>query len=292
MRGFGLHWSSVPFLYWPFRSHGIFRDSCRELSPRMDLGVENYLGAWWSGVLLFMLAYHAYDAGSEARERAPKVATAWRIIAAIFLFLSVDEIGSIHERLAIIGQALAGSDWILVLPLGGVIGICLLYALFTLWTSGDATRQYVLPLFCRVRNTRLRRCPGVFRARPELGGGTARLDSPRDRRRLRTAGHDCPALGCSETLDEVGPAAFYCTGDNPRALFITLIVLIPIFTAMIVVASDHRGSPTDWLTIVSFVAAGLLAFSSPDGQLGNRLLSIHRLGSFVPHCINCSHVLQ
>ena len=85
-----------------------FPDFVPGIVGRMNLGSENNLGAWWSGVLLFMLACHSYDAGAAAYDRAPKVARAWMIIAAILLFLSADDIGSLHERLSLFGNFLGG----------------------------------------------------------------------------------------------------------------------------------------------------------------------------------------
>jgi hypothetical protein len=43
-----------------------FPDFVPGILGRMNLGIENNLGAWWSGVLLFMLACHSYDAGAAA----------------------------------------------------------------------------------------------------------------------------------------------------------------------------------------------------------------------------------
>lgn len=72
---------------------------------QIDLAIEMNLAAWWSGVLLFGLGLLAYEIFSSREERAK---LAWLLLAIAFTCLSIDEIGSIHERI---------EDWLIDSPL-------------------------------------------------------------------------------------------------------------------------------------------------------------------------------
>lgn len=60
-----------------------------------NLAIEMNLAAWFSGISLLALGLLAYErfAAGEARSKAP-----WLILAVLLILLSIDEIGSLHER--------------------------------------------------------------------------------------------------------------------------------------------------------------------------------------------------
>jgi hypothetical protein len=68
----------------------------------LNLAQENNIGAWWSGSLLFLAGVHAFD-GYQRHQTAgaAKLARGWLIISMLLIALSLDEIGSIHERVGL-----------------------------------------------------------------------------------------------------------------------------------------------------------------------------------------------
>lgn len=245
-----------------------FPDFVPGIVGRMNLGNENNLGAWWSGVLLFMLACHSYDAGAAEYDRAPRIARAWMIIAAILLFLSADEIGSLHERLSFFGNFLGVSGWAILLPLGGIIGVYLLLALYTFWQSDDGSRQYVLPLFVGFGILGSVAIQEFIELAVDWGSGASvwiRLAVEEGSELLgmiillRVTLRPCMKIAGSYEISN--RRVFTALSDHARRIFFVLFALIPIFTIFKVLVADHRGHLTSWLTIISFVAAGLFAFS-------------------------------
>jgi hypothetical protein len=97
-----------------------------------DIGVESNLAALWSGILLFLTALHAFDGFAAHRATAPSVARAWLIIAMVMAALSLDEVGSFHERVPTFG---GHSQWLTLLPIALFFGSMLTYALFVLARS-------------------------------------------------------------------------------------------------------------------------------------------------------------
>ena len=66
----------------------------------LTLDGENVLPAWFSATMMSGAALVMLAAGLAARRNDPANARAWVILAAIFVFLSLDEVVSIHERFA------------------------------------------------------------------------------------------------------------------------------------------------------------------------------------------------
>jgi len=245
-----------------------FPDFVPGIVGRMNLGIENNLGAWWSGVLLFMLACHSYDAGAAEYDRAPRIARAWMIIAAILLFLSADEIGSLHERLMLFGNFLGVSGWAILLPLGGIIGVYLMLALYTFWQSDDGSRQYVLPLFVGFGILGSVAIQEFIELAVDWGSGASvwiRLAVEEGSELLgmiillRVTLRPCMKIAGSYEISN--RRLFTALSDHARRIFFVLFALIPIFTIMMILVTDHRGRLADWLSIISFVTAGLFAFS-------------------------------
>jgi len=120
------------------------------LLDRFRLTGENNPAAWWSGMLLAVVSLHAFDGYALLRRSEPGAARGWALIAAVLLFLSADEVGSIHERLAQVGRALGLGTWSLLLPLGAVLAAVLAAvlgrALLLLWSAGGEQRRKVWPL--------------------------------------------------------------------------------------------------------------------------------------------------
>lgn len=76
----------------------------------VGLGGENNIGAWWSGMLLALAAFLAFDAFFNS-EKALDEQRGWLALGLALLLLSFDEIASLHEslsRLSLGGLAVLG----------------------------------------------------------------------------------------------------------------------------------------------------------------------------------------
>jgi len=116
-----------------------FSQKWRLITP-FSLHGENNIAVWWSGMTIFLAALLFYD-----RFRLPndKNKTSWLFMAAIMLSLSIDEIGSIHERISLI------SGWSGLLPFALILASFLAYAIFNLYRSDDTKKNaiYILIAF-------------------------------------------------------------------------------------------------------------------------------------------------
>lgn len=105
----------------------------RLLLRQMDLGFEMTVGAWWLGLHLFLAALIFYEVFST---QEGKNQFSWLFLSVVFLGLSVDEVGAIHERVF--------SSW------GVIIGIFLLgaipfvYAIWQLLCTKGSRKSAVL----------------------------------------------------------------------------------------------------------------------------------------------------
>lgn len=128
----------------------------RALHP-LDLSIENEIAAWWSGMLLLLASLHAYDGAKRMKARArglsasdsrqgsswsdPTVMTdaarAWTVIAGILLFFSLDEVGSIHERMGALAWPLGHSEFAVYGVAAVILGGLAIFALHRLWRVPD-----------------------------------------------------------------------------------------------------------------------------------------------------------
>jgi hypothetical protein len=68
----------------------------------LGLGGENNIGAWWSGMLLALAAFFAFDGFFDTTKR-PLEQRGWLALGFALLLLSFDEIASLHEYLSELG---------------------------------------------------------------------------------------------------------------------------------------------------------------------------------------------
>ncbi len=69
-----------------------------QLKQFVDIGGEANLPTWWNASMLFMVGIGALTARSLQPDRAGR--RAWLVVALAAVLLSLDEIASLHERLA------------------------------------------------------------------------------------------------------------------------------------------------------------------------------------------------
>lgn len=96
----------------------------RYLLVQGHLATENVLAAWYSSMLLLTVGVLAVAAWSiDTRQDGRRWRHGWLVVAAAFLTLSVDEIGSMHERIGMVaqlspsGSGPAGWVYVLLVPI-------------------------------------------------------------------------------------------------------------------------------------------------------------------------------
>ena len=141
-------------------------------------------------------------------------------------------------------------------------------ALYAFWQSDDENRQYVLPLFVGFGILGSVAIQEFIELAVDWGSGASvwiRLAVEEGSELLgmivllRVTLRPCMKIAGSHELSD--RRLFGALSDHARRIFFVLFALIPIFTIMTILVTDHRGRLADWLAIISFVTAGLFAFS-------------------------------
>lgn len=104
--------STILLRYIPSEANIFGYGTFRLLLRQMDLGYEMTIGAWWLGLNIFIASLLSYEIFSKKEEDR----FAWLFLSVVFLGLSVDEIGSIHERVFHSWFVIAGVFLVGVIP--------------------------------------------------------------------------------------------------------------------------------------------------------------------------------
>ncbi|HEY1283729.1 MAG TPA: hypothetical protein VGE96_04550 [Steroidobacteraceae bacterium] len=99
------------------------------LAP-LNLTNENVVAAWFSGMLLLLGSLHAADGYFRLRQKNLHAALAWCVIALMLFGLSLDEIGSLHERA---DEYLKMGKWLSFLPFFIALLAGCTWSILTLW---------------------------------------------------------------------------------------------------------------------------------------------------------------
>ncbi|NVE94898.1 hypothetical protein [Altererythrobacter lutimaris] len=112
------------------------------LEWQWNLRWEHNFAAWWGGSLLLLTALLTFDNALGAPN--VKLKRAWLTLACIILFLSLDEVGSLHERMGSISKSLDAGRWALAIPLALVIAYLSIRSGLTLLWHGGRERLQIL----------------------------------------------------------------------------------------------------------------------------------------------------
>jgi hypothetical protein len=237
------------------------------LLARFSLARENNPAAWWSGMLLAVMSLHAFDGHALLRRREPGAAKGWALLAAVLLFLSADEVGSIHEQLGDWGEALGLGTWSLLLPLGAVLAAMLGRALVLLWSAGGEQRRKVRPIaigFLILGSVALQeelelriqwQTDAARAVRAAVEEGTELIGMLV---LLRVAMANTAGLAVRGAAAAGGRPAFAALHELRRPLAALGLALAPVLAFVTAALFDQlRGHPADWLAAVAFLAAGL-----------------------------------
>lgn len=223
---------------------------------RFNLGTENNLGAWWSGILLLLASVYAFDGYFAYKDRDASAGYGWITLSVILFLLSIDEIGSLHERI------LVGNSWLAVLPFALVLVAGITYVIRSLWRNAEQRKIvfWIALGFCVL---------ATVPVQEELGD---RFQSWGDYRSVRIMLEEGTELFAILILLKASMSSSYSVHRNGFAppvfqvltvyhkyLLITALIAAPVFAYMTALLTDHfRGHPADWLAAGGFLFAGLV----------------------------------
>lgn len=230
----------------------------------LNLGGENTIAAWWSGMLLFVASVHAYDGARRTALDQPEAAGAWRIIAALLLFLSLDEVGSIHERTGQLTIDLGYSEWIPLGVLAVLLGGLAVVALWRLWNI-PAERVAAVGIFVGFVLLASIVPQEYFEHRVEWSGNVARAARLVVEEGTELLGilvilaitmRNTPGLSARERTADVPLSVIRWPGRWATWLAVPFCLLIAVITAHLPI--QRWGHPSDWVAATAFLGAGLV----------------------------------
>ncbi len=264
--------------------HLMHPDVIGGVTSKFLLTHENNLGAWWSGMLLLMLALHAYDSRVAWRSRSRDIAWAWGALSGIFFFFSADEISSIHERLSGVGRWIGVGPWPPLLVVAAVLGVIAMRALFILWRQGGMLRRQSVVIFIGlgmlgsvaiqeyIEHKLVLTSVWTQALRAVIEEGTELFGMMII---LLAVVHGSIALARRSE-----PVFAFAARRGPRVLSFGFL-MVPVFTALAMLIVDDRGQAANWLGSSVFLISSMLAISlliAGGGAERRRLTAIAVLG--------------
>lgn len=237
---------------------------------RFGFGGENSIGSWWAGTLLLLAGLHALDGFVRERHRAPSAARAWLFLSIVLVALSLDEIGSLHER---VEKFVPPFDIRANLPFAGVLGVLVAYALAVLWRL-DRTRGAArlisagFLLFATVPLQEM--APHGLPFWPEAESLRVLLEEGTETvaMLLLILAASRNSAGIFDRSDRGSEPVLQSLDLHAAPLSIAfLAMVVPIVYTTTLVAGDNRGLPANWLGGAAYLAAGLVALR-PTLQYG------------------------
>ncbi|MCU0736580.1 MAG: hypothetical protein MUF20_13865 [Methylotetracoccus sp.] len=245
---------------------GFLSDEVRNLARRLfSVGLENNIGAWWSGALLVLAAVHSFDGFRRYQdEGATKLALAWLVIAGVLVGLSLDEVGSLHER---VGQR---GGWWALLPFGVVIIAAVTWASWQMWTSSVERRSIKLiavafALFAATAGNEYLEHALEWPAwlRPWRAGFEEGLELVGMLILISVAMRHSGEAFREPVPGEAPRPCLWVSHSMPVGLLLAAAAVTPFFAVLSAGLTDtHRGRPADWLAMTMFLLAALAAWRS------------------------------
>lgn len=239
----------------------------------LTLTQENNVGAWWSGILLLIGAVHAFDGYRLWKRERRRVAMGWAALSLALLILSLDEIGSLHERVELL---LPGGVWLNVLPFALVVLGLFVYAAVSLWRSRDYRQAAVLVVLAFL-------CFGATAFQDYLEHNDAWMSMvPRGLRAGLEEGSELVGMLLLIRAALPNTGGSFRRGAAPRAAvleapFSWRRYVIPVALALSPVLAyvsarwllDHRGHPANWLASALYFLAAV-AVLRPLVRIGTK----------------------
>ncbi len=128
--------------------YGFGHDTVRGLVPLFDLDEDNNIPAYYEAATLLLCSCLAFAIGAAVRKRRRRYHLHWIGLGGILAFLSMDELGMIHERVTWLFRHGSGASgpfyvsWVIVYA-GLVVVVGITYLRFVLHLPAD-TRRLVL----------------------------------------------------------------------------------------------------------------------------------------------------
>ena len=254
---------AFPMAVWQM---GFLSDAVRNLARRLfSVGLENNIGAWWSGVLLVLAAVHSFDGFRRYREQgSAKLALAWLVIAGVLVGLSLDEVGSLHER---VGQR---GGWWALLPFGVVIVVAVSWASWQMWSSTSERRSIKLiavafALFAATAGNEYLEHALEWPAwlRPWRAGFEEGLELVGMLILISVAMRHSGGAFREAIPGEASRPCLWMSHSMPGGLLLAAAAVAPFFAVLSAGLTDtHRGRPADWLAMTMFLLAALAAWRS------------------------------
>jgi hypothetical protein len=234
----------------------------------LGLGGENNIGAWWSGMLLALAAFFAFD-GFFDKTKRPVEQRGWLALGFALLLLSFDEVASLHEYLTGLGLK--------HLAVLGVVGLALAsYAMQQLHRARVAWRTLaaLLLAFALLASVPLQ----------ELIQHKLEWDSPAiyGLRALLEEGTEILAMLIFVAVTSANSASLLRSSEDSFASLARrrwLVSAAALLLWPILVAATFElttGGPASWLASILFLGAALLAVRAAvlGGGLNARSLTL------------------
>lgn len=225
----------------------------------LSLSGENSVGSWWSSILLFMAALHAFDGYLQHQSARPFQAWGWLALGLCCLGLSLDEGGSLHERVGIVSADMGYDWWVLIIPFALVFLVLVAFAIASFMKEKAYLRSALVLLVF-----------GLFAlvaVQEEFEHKLQWDDSMLGVRALVEEGTEMFAIllmlwitadNSGGVFNRTGKALFGVVSEfyKPIACAV-LVILLPVAYWNASLPDQQRGHPADWFAAVLFFAAAL-----------------------------------
>jgi hypothetical protein len=252
---------AFPMVVWQL---GFLPDNVRDQARRIfSVGLENNIGAWWSGILLFLAGVHALDGYRRYWEQGfSRLALAWLIVACTIMALSLDEVGSLHER---INRDLG---WQALVPFGVIIIASVTWASWQMWSDSFERKGILLiavafGLFAATAFNEYLEHAIAWPAsvRPWRAGFEEGIELVGMLLLVAVAVHNSGgAFGAAGSGETRRPCLWFAH-SMPVWVLLAVLAASPLFAVITTGLHDaFRGRPADWLASMMFFLAGLAAW--------------------------------